>query len=260
MKNIIKSQLFQLKKDTISIFTFIAIALVEFMLLFMVTDTANGTDIMLSGGEMAVGMFSMVAVLSQFFMYIFTAQSVGADFRDKTCNYEIMSGHTRFQVFFGRAIPTVVVSTAGTMLLMLLPMIVLVAVYGWGNMVSLWDCIARFLLMAFPIMRIICEFILLSFIIRNPYIIMGLSYVVFILLGINDSIMNNYTPVLGLTTINNICYIDFWYTYGLDTDVRYIYETAMPAGDIISIIAVSLLFAAASLYLGYVFFRNDDMH
>jgi len=79
-------------------------------------------------------------------------------------------------------------------------------------------------------------------------------------LGINESILHNYTPVLGFTTINNISTIDFWYTYGLDTDIRYIYETAMPTGDIVSIIVVSLLFAAAALYLGYMFFKNDDMH
>lgn len=260
MKNIIKSQLFQLKKDKISIFTFIAIAVVELLLVYMMCDANKTYDGVITGGEEVARTLSMFALLPQFFMYIFTAQSVGADFRDKTCNYEIMSGHTRLQVFFGRAIPTVIVSTLGTIILMAVPGVVLTAIYGWGNTVSHVDYIIRLLLMIFPVIRITCEFILFSFIVRNPYVIMGLSYVAFMMLGINESIRMNFTPVLGITTINNISTIDFWYTYGLDTGIRYIYETAMPAGDIVSIIVVSLLFAAAALYLGYIFFKNDDMH
>lgn len=260
MKNIIKSQLFQLKKDKISIFTFIAIAVVELLLVYMMYGTNKTYDGVIIGGEEVARTLSMFALLPQFFMYIFTAQSIGADFKDKTCNYEIMSGHTRLQVFFGRAIPTIIISVLGTISLMAIPCIAITAIYGWGNTVSHVDYIIRLLLMIFPVIRITCEFILFSFIIRNPYVIMGLSYVGFMALGINESILHNYTPVLGFTTINNISTIDFWYTYGLDTDIRYIYETAMPAGDIVSIIVVSLLFAAAALYLGYVFFKNDDMH
>ena len=260
MKNIMKAQLLQLKKDRICRLILICVLVVMFMLVYMITNMASG-DIEITGGEHAVMLATMMPLLAQFFMYLFTAQACGADFTDKTMNYEIMSGHTRRQVYFGRVIPTLVIGTLVTLLLIAVPIAADVAIMGgWGDKVNFADMLSRFLLMAFPIARVICEFIFLTFIIKNPYIVMGISYVLCIILGMNVPTTTDHCFVLGMTNINAITVINEWQSFGLGGDLHYIYETGLSADFVLPTIIVSVIIGAIALLLGYTFFKNDDMH
>lgn len=260
MKNIMKAQLLQLKKDRICRFIFIGILVVMFMLVYMIVDMASG-DIEITGGEHAVMLATMMTLLAQFFMYLFTAQACGVDFTDKTMNYEIMAGHTRCQVYFGRVIPTLVIGTLVTLLLIAVPIAADVIIMGgWGDKVSFTDMLLRYLLMAFPVARTICEFIFLTFIIKNPYIVMGISYVACIVLGMNVPTTTDHCFVLGMTNINAITVINEWQSFGLGGDLHYIYETGLSADFVIPTIIVSVIIGGIALLLGYTFFKNDDMH
>ncbi len=260
MKNIIKAQLIQLRKDKICRFIFIGILAVMIVIVIMMSDMASG-KIRFTGGEQALILMTMTQLLAQFFLYLFTAQACGADFVDKTMNYEIMSGHTRREVYFGRVVPALVIGTLGTMLLMALPIVVEVIILGgWGDKVSFTDMLLRFLLMAFPIARMICEYIFLTFVIKNPYIVMGISYVLCIVLGINIPMTRDHCFVLGMSNLNAITIIDDWESFGLGGDMHYIYETALSADFVLPTIIVSVVVGAVALLLGYTFFRNDDMH
>ncbi len=260
MKNIMRAQLLQLRKDKMIRFIFIGILAVSAMIVWMLVDSIPA-DSMLTGGEEAVFGLNMFQLLAQFFLFLFTAQACGADFMDKTCNYDIMSGHTRREVFFGRAIPAVIIGTLGTMLLIALPVVFQVVLLGgWGDKVSFADMLMRFLLMAFPIARVICEFIFLTFIIKNPYIVMGISYVSCLLLGMNVPVTTDHCFVLGMSNMNYITIIDQWSSFGLGGDLFYIYETGITAELAVPTILVSLIIGAAALLLGYTFFKNDDMH
>ena len=258
MKNIMKSQLFKLKRDKICIFTFFAILTLSIAMIFMMLDMS--ADKTFTGGEEAAITMNMFMLLSQFFMYIFTAQMCGADFTDKTMNYEIMSGHTRAQVFFGRVIPCILIGTLGSLILIAAPVAVEVAMLGWGDKIKFSDILIRFMFMIFPIERIISEYVFLSYIIKNPYIVMGISYVLCIVLGINIPEGQLYSPILGMSNLNMLSYVDSWVSYGLGDDMYYIYETALTSGQIISTVVISLVFISGSLFLGYSFFKNDDMH
>ena len=266
MKNIMKAQLLPLKKDRICRFIFIGILVVMCMLVYMLADMAlsnsgRNSNYLPTGGEQAIIMMTMTTVLSQFFMYLFTAQACGVDFTDKTMNYEIMAGHTRREVYFGRVIPTIIIGTVGTMLLMVLPIVADVIIMGgWGDKVNFTDILLRHLLMIFPIARVICEFIFLTFIIKNPYIVMGISYVACILLGMNVPTTTDHCFVLGMTNINAIAVINEWQSFGLGGDLHYIYETGLSADFVIPTIIVSVIIGAIALLLGYTFFKNDDMH
>ena len=260
MKNIMKAQLLQLKKDRICRFILIGILVVMFMLVYMIVDMASG-DIEITGGEHAVMLATMMPLLAQFFMYLFTAQACGADFTDKTMNYEIMSGHTRRQVYFGRVIPTLVIGTLVTLLLIAVPIAAdVIMMGGWGDKVNFTDMLLRYLLMAFPVARTICEFIFLTFIIKNPYIVMGISYVACIVLCMNVPTTTDHCFVLGMTNINEITVINEWQSFGLGGDLHYIYETGLSADFVIPTIIVSVIIGGIALLLGYTFFKNDDMH
>ncbi len=255
-----KAQLIQLRKDKICRFIFIGVLAVTLIIVLMMADMASG-DIRFTGGEQAIMLLTMTQLLAQFFMYLFTAQACGADFMDKTCNYEIMSGHTRRDVFFGRVIPTLIIGTLGTMFLIAAPVVAEVIILGgWGDKVSLTDMLLRFLLMAFPVARVICEFIFLTFIIKNPYIVMGISYMLCIILGMNIPVTRDHCFVLGMSNMNAITVIDRWNSFGLGGDLYYVYETGLSADFVLPTVIVSVVIGAAALLLGYTFFKNDDMH
>ena len=257
-----KAQLIKFRKDKISMLAFFGILAVMFSFVFMIMEfAASDTSFVYSGGEETVFMLTAYQLMAQFFLYIFTAQACGADFVDKTCNYEIMSGHTRREVYFGRVIPTVILSTLGTMFLIAAPIAAeVIMLGGWGDKVSFTDMLCRFLLMAFPIARITCEFIFLTFIIKNPYVVMGISYVVCIALGMSVPVNEKTMFVLGMTNINALTVIDSWQSFGLCGDMHYIYETALSADIVIPTILTSVIISGIALFLGYVFFKNDDMH
>ncbi|MBQ4165301.1 MAG: hypothetical protein IJD85_03165 [Oscillospiraceae bacterium] len=260
MKNIMKAQLIQLRKDKICRFIFIGVLAVTLIIVLMMADMASG-DIRFTGGEQAIMLLTMTQLLAQLLMYLFTAQACGADFMDKTCNYEIMSGHTRRDVFFGRVIPTLIIGTLGTLFLIAAPVVAEVIILGgWGDKVSLTDMLLRFLLMAFPVARVICEFIFLTFIIKNPYIVMGISYMLCIILGMNIPVTRDHCFVLGMSNMNAITVIDRWNSFGLGGDLYYVYETGLSADFVLPTVIVSVVIGAAALLLGYTFFKNDDMH
>lgn len=261
MKGIILSQLYKIRRDKLCIFAFVAILVFSGLLMSMVFSGVGGdVSSAFDGGEFSTLALTMFSLIAQFFTYVFVAQTSGIDFKDKTCNYEIMAGHTRFEVFFGRAIPCVILATLGTLTLISAPIIAYSLLFGWGDTVSLSDMTVRILMLAFPIMRICCEYIFLTYLIKNPYIVMGISYVVSIMLVGNIPQAQVKSPILGMTSINMLTTIDSWVCYGLSNEIYHTYETALMSEDIITIIVVSLIFAAGSLLLGYIFFKKDDIH
>lgn len=261
MKGIIKSQLYKLKSDKIIIFSFGAILLIavciQFMIYGMISYEASIGD---SGGEQAIFLLMFLSIFSQLFICIFTSQFCGADFLDKTCNYEIMSGHTRAQVYFGRTLPCVIIGTLGAMIIIGIPIALIAVREEWGKLINVGDFLMRYLLMALPIARIISEYIFLSFIIRNPYIIMGISYGLTILVGVNIPPAQMYSPILGMSNLNMLTGIDTYTNYTLMGDCNYIYETALSSGDILKTITFSLIFIFGSLLLGFAIFKNDDLN
>jgi len=114
--------------------------------------------------------------------------------------------------------------------------------------------------MAFPIARTICEFVFLTFIIKNPYIVMGISYLLCVILGMNIPVTRDHCFVLGMSNLNALTVIDRWDSFRLGGDLYYIYETGLSADFVLPTIIVSVVVGAAALLLGYTFFKNDDMH
>ena len=260
MKNIIKAQFFQLGKDKLCHLIFIGVLAITMITVLTLTDAALG-EIKVTGGELVAVMMPMTLIFVQFFMFLFTAHACGADFMDKTCNYEIMSGHTRREVFFGRVIPTLVIGTVGTMFLIaVLAAAEVISRGGWGDKVSLADMLLRFFLMTFPVIRLICEFIFLTFLIKNPYIVMGVSFILCMILNIKIPATSEHCFVFGIGNIKAISAIDQWQSFGLGGDLHKIYMTALAADFVVSTILVSVFMAGAALLLAYTFFKNDDMH
>ena len=69
MKNIMKAQLLQLRKDKIIRFIFIGILIVSVMMVWMLVDSIPESKT-LTGGEEAISGLKMFQLLAQFFLFL----------------------------------------------------------------------------------------------------------------------------------------------------------------------------------------------
>ncbi len=260
MKNIMKAQLFQLKRERLC---FIMMAAVTVFLVFILCGERSirimtGSEVSSGGLTFFTGAGPSIS-MALFVVLILVGQMCCGDFHDKTTYYELMSGHRRCEVYFGRVIPCLIICTVSTLLMFVVPPLVITALEGWGSEISVGDALLRLVLLVFVIARIVCEYIFFSFLIKNKFIIFGLSYVLFGMY-ISGLFTRNTSPVLGLTSLNMLFELDIWRTYSLNYEEYVVYNASMEPIQIAFTIAVSLLASAISLTLGYVFFKNDDLN
>lgn len=259
MKNIIRSQLYQLRKERLVWIIYVGLLLMPIANIFLqgelVLEGNYPTQAMLAEN----GAFFILQPL----MFLFTLVGFvcSGDFPDKTSNYELMIGHKRIEVYFGRVIPCLIVGVIGFAVMASLPLVVNTVMHGWGTKLDVGEIVLRYTLLIFPVIRILCTAVFFAFIAKNPYIVMAAGYFVFMIGGSSATMLNLGTsPILGITNMNMLCIFDSWYTYGLDGKMNYIYEASLSAGQIAGTIIVSLITSALFLYLGYVYFRKDDLN
>lgn len=260
MKNIAKSQLYQLRKSKLSYAIFFAILFLQlFTIVATVLNNLDGPDI--TGSSFVAEQGAALFLTPIFFLSIITGIVTGADFMDKTTNYEIMTGHTRYEVYFGRVIPALIVSITGGFVLAIAPTIVAKLLFGWGTKMSLQGVLIRYILIIFPYFRLVCEFIFLTFVVRNEYMIMALGFVYYLLGSMPAEGGKGSSSLLGLTNLNVLGNYGSFSTYNVldGATVITVYDSSIGASTIISTIVCSLLIGSFFLLIGYVFFKNDDL-
>ncbi len=257
MKGIIKAQFFQIVRDKV-IRGMLFVVLIMQVLVVMLPiwlDTEEAT----TAGEFFATQDGVTS-FPMFFLVVVTGQICGADFLDKTNNYELMIGHRRYEVYLGRVIPALLIGGIGALLLTMLPIVIYASLYGWGTKVVFGQVLLRWILMLFPLLRMVCEFAFLTFLIKNPYVVMGLGYVVFMVSVALSGMIEAFSVFLGMTNLSLLLVVSKWVTYGLGDDLNYIFDASLSGEIVWGTIAASVVIGVAALYLGYVFFRNDDMN
>ena len=260
MKNIVKAQFFQIVRDKI-IRYMVVITLVMQVLIVMLPIWLENQE-PTSAGEFFATDGVILMEFPLFYIILVTAQICGADLMDKTQNYELSGGHRRYEVYLGRVIAAAIVGGVGALFLTSLPVVIYAMLYGWGDKVAFAPVVLRMLLMLLPYLRLVTEFAFLTFLIKNPYVVMGLGYVIFMLtmtIAIGTTIEVT-SAFLGITNLSLLTMVSKWATYGLGNDMNYIFDASLGAGAIVGTVAASVVFGAAALYLGYVFFKHDDMN
>lgn len=259
MINIMKSQLYQLKRTGLICIVFVCVLIMQFTSLM---GEMNFLDSAITAGKYVAENGTAVAFVSLIFALVFTGEVCGADFIDKTTNYELMSGHLRKEVYFGRAMISLFIGTTGTLILNALPVVIAYILGGWGSEVSFFDIFFRYLLSIFPIVRIICEFIFLSYIIKNAYIVMAAGVVISLAgSGWTEMFPNGSPKYMGMGSLSEIFDIPFWATYTLVGEKNIVvYDAALSAGNVAGTILSSVLFGGLFLLLGYLYFKKDDLN
>lgn len=263
MLNVIKSQLYQFRKERISKFLFFGLMAMFILIPFIAiiqSDVSSSAMTDATGGGYFATNLRFCIFMPLVYIAAVVAQICGQDFVDKTANYELMSGRRRYQSYFGRVIPSVIIGTIGWFIIAVTPVITVTIIRGWGDKISVWEVVIRYALMLFPAIRVACEFVFFTFLIKNPYIVMGLGYLYSMVSIYAEMLPSDGFIFLGSTNIILLSMIDVWTTYGLEGKVNFIYDAALSSSDVIGTIVVSVVVSAAALLLGYVFFKNDDMN
>lgn len=262
MRNIIKAQLYQFVREKIPFFVFAGLIALHIFSALISNNLNFETNEPIAASTYVTTYFISSLFTSVFIIPVTVGPVCCGDFADKTSHYEILSGHLRRHIFFGRSLMAILIAVTEWVIITVVPVIMLTAMNGWGTDITVGDAVFRLFLMIFPVIRMCCEFVMLSFIIKNPYIIMAGGYVI-IMLG---EMLANVTQGTGwfFTSATNLMQLglfDFWVTYGLsDGTNNFIYDAVLPTSDIILTLAISITVSIGALAIGYIFFKNDDLN
>ena len=262
MWNVMKAMNYQIKRDILTPIIIMVALGIPIVSLFLdapvsISEMSGGIAMALCGENMP--MFMGIIVL------FFTARICGWDQADKTMNYEVLSGHSRAEVFFGRVIMSFIWVGCTAILGLALPILVSTIMNGWGVNVNFADGMLRFFLIIFPLCRMICEFILLTFLLKNCYIAMAIGYVLYGVSNVASLIfaeVTNYKLTTQLGYINLMNLLSFSnsrmeYIEGKDV---LIYDSSLSLSFIFGTIGVSLTIGFICLLLGYIYLRKQDIH
>ena len=262
MKNIMRSIWFEILRSKLMIRIYVAFIIV--MGLIAVLNINIDTKDTGASGMLA----SNPAIIFEFpiFILAFIVGTIcGEDYKDKVANYEVLSGHSRKSIFFARSLMGVSVGAVLATILCFVPIIVGTMIGGWGDELIFSDVIIRLSLFIFPMLRLAAFFALLTFLIKNPYIIMAVGFVVSMtptmFIEMFSHTKSIYISIFNMALLTKF---DGWSIYNVDPQVGIVeynsYISSVSPGLVIGTIAASLVMTAFYLFMGYALFRRDELN
>jgi ABC-type transport system involved in multi-copper enzyme maturation permease subunit len=265
MKNVIKAQLYQLRKNRTLILGVVGINVICLTFAIMFALNNNIEYIEISGSSFAANLMSVTGTFATFIPPVIASMVCAGDFPDRTASNEISSGTVRKDAYFGRALLSIMLSMLLSLFTVAFPIIVISAVYGWGDTVPLWSVNERLLAALLPIFKSTCFCVMISFIIKKPAAII-LAYA-FLGKAILSSLVELGSRRLtdGLYSsfdIMNLLQYKSYMTYGLNDDkyVWQVYTNTLDGNMVAKIALWSVLMGIAFLYAGYYYHKKDDLN
>ncbi|MBQ3162383.1 MAG: ABC transporter permease subunit [Oscillospiraceae bacterium] len=256
MRNIIKALTYQTRTDNV---TYYSILLAVFLTIFGMLDfDMTGSEYVALNGE-------SISLLPVFLILMLGVRILGWDYADKTMNYEILSGHHRREVYFARVIVAHIWCIAFCVGFMLLPVIIFTLINGWGVTMDFGGMALRFALAIFPMIRIVCQYVLLVFLVKSAYIAWAAGYLLsmfaMLIPMILEEIMQSFKFTYHLATTNLMKLFTFnqsiGYVNGEDVTICH---TELEPSMIIGTIGVSVAVSVICIVLGYIIFKKSDVN
>lgn len=259
MRSIIRSINYELVRTRIVFILYFAFALIMGLIAVLNTDANTRTSGMLLDDPSIVFMFP-IFICSMIVGFICCPS-----LRDKVSNYEIMSGHSRLKVYLSRCIYSVILAAFFSVILSFIPMITGIILRGWGTKLVLSDVIIRQILLFFPFIRLAAFFVMLSFLIKNEYVILAIGFISSLALSIISGLVETTSNVfISIFNMNYLMEFKGWSIYNLSPVKGVIkYQTAdssvFPA-MVFGTIAASLVMSVLYTLVGYAIFRRNDIN
>lgn len=262
MKNILRAELYQLFRAKLFYILFVVSAGLQAM--GLIGYIINAKEEELSASAYLAGAGGGIYFYPILFIGVTVGLLCGMDYNDKTANYELMGGYLRKEIYISHMIPATLIGAVGALILSEVPGIVMTIVYGWGDSVPLSGYMLRQILALLPFLRIAGEIVCVTYIIRNGYLTIVFSFLITIFGAILPDIAKSPKSVLlGITNLQLVGDYKGWSTYDIldiSSDRIYAYSADMTAASVLLTIAASVLFWGLCLFIGYWFFRQDDVN
>lgn len=260
MWNIMKAQNYQIKGDNLIIFGLL------FSLVLPVAGPlldGAGFDYM-TGSMYAVNMFAFFPYIFMMLSLIIVTRIMGWDMNDKTMNYELLSGHSRAQVFFGRFIMSLAWTIIASVIVAAIPTALFTVINGWGHSLKTGDFAVRFAAFLFPCIRWICEVGLITILVKNSNVGMVIGFLMLEgsvivsevfkeLLDVKLDALFACPNLLALAEISNSR------QQLIGDEMITVYDGTVNMPLLNSTIIVSLAAGAVFTLIGYMIFRKNDM-
>lgn len=257
MLNIIKAQNYQTRNDIV-----VVASLLTLGMLCVISPLFNG--VRLDGITGSVYAMNSEKTFMLIIVLFITARVCGWDQSDKTINYEILAGHGRTAVYFGRIIVSLIWSLVSCAVLMFLPLGIFSAINGWGYSADFSWAMIRCLLAFLPIIRVALELALLTFLLRSSGLSIVLGYLLVEFSAMADMLMDEKTAnkffwALGVPNLMHVTgYTDYSFGF-VDGEDVIVFESALSPSMIIGTVAASVIVSVVCLLLGYIAFKKRDM-
>ncbi len=238
---------------------------------FIVTLLFNGTITFVNmdtfgedmqGGLITADLGSFYGIMGMVFMLGTIAFVMVTDFTDKTLNYEILSGHSRKEVLFGRFIVAASAGSIGAIIVMIFFPCALTAVFGWGSVPKPGGVFWRYALVFVMLLRIACELALISVIVKNPYLVIFAGYMVgcmeFMLLLLKPVLLNMewLFQILSVCRCSELLSFDVYRNeLGQITGMA-----SLEMQEVLTTIAGAVVIGTAAVVAAYAYFKRDDLH
>ena len=213
-------------------------------------------------GEMNGGLYSQsylqfMMLLPYLMACILGATAVGMDMGDKTINYEILSGHSRAEVFMARVIVAIAWSVGVTVVVSALPIAIFTIANGWGPNVVFVDVLMQYIINIVAGVRMTGFVILMTTIVRHYIAGLFISYGI-INTSLNqalDSMSGTSSIILGLV-LGGMMAIDMG---GPFNKAAYVFGTAsITSGhyDIMAAVMIGGMIPPCGIALSTLIFKN----
>lgn len=255
MFHVMKAQNYQIRHDMFSV-----IAIVIFVGISIYQAVHDD----ITGSEQFAAMGEVVPLICLFICLVIGARIAAWDFNDKTINYELLSGHTRRDLYWGRFASALLWCISLCVMEMLFPLAVSTIRNGWGVQADPVNCMLRLLIAILPVVRMIAAIFLLAFILRNCYITYAVGYVLIggMMLAVQlltEASHLHLEYVLGYTTLGEVLVLSnshMEFVNGADMNV---YDSAISISSFGAAAVSSIVVSVVCLLAGYAVFKKRDM-
>lgn len=260
MWNIMKAQNYQIKGDNLIIYGLLFSLLLPVGGLLL-DDT--GLDYM-TGSVYAVSMFSFLPFVFTIISLIIVTRIIGWDMNDKTINYELLSGHSREQVFFGRLIMSLVWTIIASVIVTVIPLVIFTIINGWGHSLKVSEFATRFAVCLCPYIRWICEVVFITILVKNSNAGMVVGYMMFVAsvfasLIIEELLDASLDTVFVASNLLALSEISNSRNQLIGDEMVAVYDGAIEASLLNNSIIVSLVVGLVFIAISYMIFKKKDM-
>lgn len=251
---------YQLRNDIFTVVTFLIAIVIQFASLFV---GERSSILSYTGSDYIVYMGKMVPFVCFVLGLLLTCKICGGDFSDRTMNYEVLSGHTRWELYMGRIITSWMWCICGFLMICVLPIIFFSMINGWGYSVNFDWGLVRYGLLFVLLMRMITGFAVLTFFVKNSYIAMVLGYawmgVSSIIYYILSEFMGEFVSVFfALMDMEKMCIFDNYKYRIIEGNNVMVFDGTIQSVVVVGTIVWSVIVILVLLGIGYRTIKKHD--